>query len=114
MVREHPLIAMIIGGLCSLAPGQAWTMEMANLESAPVHKVHMNETRPNSLEGGFELLEMAINNKEERLIWESSLSYGNDSNRAVVKFGLVTVLCRSPISLCHLGFERERTDAAQI
>lgn len=64
MVREHPLIAMIIGGLCSLAPGQAWTMEMANLESAPVHKVHMNETRPNSLEGGFELLEMAINNKE--------------------------------------------------
>lgn len=29
-------------------------------------------------------------------------------------FGLVTVLCRSPISLCHLGFERERADAAQI
>ncbi len=28
--------------------------------------------------------------------------------------GLVTVLCRSPISLCHLGFERERADAAQI
>jgi acrylyl-CoA reductase (NADPH) len=26
--------------------------------------------------------------------------------------GLVTVLCRSPISLCHLGFERERADAA--
>jgi len=28
--------------------------------------------------------------------------------------GLVTVLCRSPISLCHLGFEREWADAAQI
>ena len=28
--------------------------------------------------------------------------------------GLVTVLCRSPISLCHLCFERERADAAQI
>jgi len=28
--------------------------------------------------------------------------------------GLVTVLCRSPISLCHLGFERERADATQI
>lgn len=30
------------------------------------------------------------------------------------KLGLVTVLCRSPISLCHLGFEGERADAAQI
>lgn len=30
------------------------------------------------------------------------------------EFGLVTVLCRSPNSLCHLGFEREWTDAAQI
>jgi hypothetical protein len=30
------------------------------------------------------------------------------------RFGLVTVLCRSPISLCHLGFEREGADAAQI
>ena len=29
-------------------------------------------------------------------------------------FGLATVLCRSPISLCHLGFEFERADAAQI
>jgi hypothetical protein len=28
--------------------------------------------------------------------------------------GLVTVLCRSPISLSHLGFEGERADAAQI
>ena len=28
--------------------------------------------------------------------------------------GLVTVLCRSPISLCHLGFEGERANAAQI
>ncbi len=28
--------------------------------------------------------------------------------------GLVTVLCRSLISLCHLGFECERADAAQI
>ncbi|MGA9219649.1 MAG: nuclease-related domain-containing protein, partial [Pseudomonas graminis] len=35
------------------------------------------------------------------------LNNGRDS-------GLVTVLCRSPISLCHLGFERERADAAQI
>jgi hypothetical protein len=31
-----------------------------------------------------------------------------------IKSGLVTVLCRSPISLCHLGFEGERADAAQI
>ena len=28
--------------------------------------------------------------------------------------GLVTDLCRSAISLCHLGFECERADAAQI
>lgn len=28
--------------------------------------------------------------------------------------GLVPVSCRSAISLCHLGFERERADAAQI
>ena len=28
--------------------------------------------------------------------------------------GLVTVLCRSLISLCHLGFECERADTAQI
>ena len=28
--------------------------------------------------------------------------------------GLVTVLRRSPVSLCHLGFECERADAAQI
>jgi hypothetical protein len=28
--------------------------------------------------------------------------------------GLVTVLCRSPISLRHLGLECERADAAQI
>ena len=27
-------------------------------------------------------------------------------------FGLVTVLCRSPISLSHLGFEGERADSA--
>ena len=31
-----------------------------------------------------------------------------------VRFGLVTVLCRSPISLGHLGFEGEWADAAQI
>ena len=30
------------------------------------------------------------------------------------KIGLVTVLCRCLISLCHLGFECERADAAQI
>ena len=29
-------------------------------------------------------------------------------------FGLVTVLCWSPISLCHVGLECERADAAQI
>ena len=29
-------------------------------------------------------------------------------------FGLVTVLCRSPISLCHVGFEREWANAAEI
>ena len=28
--------------------------------------------------------------------------------------GLVPVLCRSLVSLCHLGFEGERADAAQI
>jgi hypothetical protein len=32
----------------------------------------------------------------------------------MVKIGLVTVLRRSPISLCHLGLECERADAAQI
>ena len=32
----------------------------------------------------------------------------------MVRFGLVTVLCRSLNSLCHLGFECERADAAQI
>lgn len=32
----------------------------------------------------------------------------------VVSTGLVTVLRRSPVSLCHLGFEGERADAAQI
>jgi hypothetical protein len=31
-----------------------------------------------------------------------------------VQSGLVTFSCRSPISLCHLGFECERADAAQI
>ena len=30
------------------------------------------------------------------------------------EFGLVTVLRRSPISLCNLGFECEQADAAQI
>jgi len=29
------------------------------------------------------------------------------------QYGLVTVLRRSPVSLCHLGFECERADAAQ-
>jgi non-ribosomal peptide synthetase component E (peptide arylation enzyme) len=33
---------------------------------------------------------------------------------AVLQTGLVTVLCRSPISLRHLGLEFERADAAQI
>lgn len=32
----------------------------------------------------------------------------------VCRNGLVAVLRRSPISLCHLGFEREWADAAQI
>ena len=32
----------------------------------------------------------------------------------VNQIGLVTDLCRSAISLCHLGLERERADAAQI
>jgi hypothetical protein len=30
------------------------------------------------------------------------------------RIGLVTVLCRSPISLRHLGLECERANAAQI
>ncbi|WP_443189675.1 phage integrase central domain-containing protein [Novosphingobium sp. Rr 2-17] len=34
--------------------------------------------------------------------------------RYAIATGLVTVLCRSPISLSHLGFEREWADAAQI
>ena len=33
---------------------------------------------------------------------------------SVVQDGLVTDLCRSPVSLCYLGFECERTDAAQV
>ena len=32
----------------------------------------------------------------------------------LIHTGLVTVLCRSPISLSHLGFEGERANAAQI
>ena len=32
----------------------------------------------------------------------------------IMASGLVPVSCRSAISLCHLGFERERADAAQI
>lgn len=35
-------------------------------------------------------------------------------DRAVLQAGLVPVLRRSPISLCHLGFECEGADAAQI
>lgn len=34
--------------------------------------------------------------------------------RAVARLGLVTVSCRSPISLSYLGFECERADATQI
>ena len=34
--------------------------------------------------------------------------------RLVDECGLVTVLRRSPISLCHLCFERQRADATQI
>ena len=41
-------------------------------------------------------------------IFDGEPSSGTDDT------GLVTVLCRSPISLCHLGFEREGADAAQI
>ena len=36
-----------------------------------------------------------------------------ESWKEAALFGLVTVLCRSLISLCHLGLERERADAAQ-
>ncbi|WP_221792144.1 copper resistance protein B [Aquisediminimonas sediminicola] len=88
MSRENPLIAMIMGGLCALAPQSASAMEMANLESGPVQQVHLQDSHPAGLkwEGGFELLEMAINNKEERLIWEGGLSYGSDLHRLVVKF----------------------------
>ncbi|QPI73710.1 transposase [Sphingobium sp. Cam5-1] len=39
---------------------------------------------------------------------------GYDADWFRKALGLVTVLCRSPISLCHLGFERERADAAQV
>ena len=39
------------------------------------------------------------------------LDFGNGFE---VLCGLVTVLRRSPISLCHLGLECERADAAQI
>ena len=38
--------------------------------------------------------------------------HGRVRDRAL--FGLVTALCRSSISLCHLGFEGERADAPQI
>jgi hypothetical protein len=34
------------------------------------------------------------------------------TTEAVRRAGLVTVLRRSPISLCYLGLECERTDAA--
>ena len=40
---------------------------------------------------------------------------GAEARDALVKLiGLVTVLCRLPISLCHLGFECERANAAQV
>ena len=38
----------------------------------------------------------------------------DDPAALMAVIGLVTVLRRSPISLCHLGFERERAYAAQI
>ena len=56
-----------------------------------------------------------------QVTWEDTLSpsSGHGVTTVVmgncgVGFGLVTVLRRSPISLCHLGFKRERADAAQI
>ena len=53
---------------------------------------------------------------------EADTTYGRCSIRRrktqlpllTLRSGLVTVLCRSPISLCYLGLECERADAAQI
>jgi Arm DNA-binding domain len=46
---------------------------------------------------------------------ESKLLAGETFEKIIEEWsGLVTVLCRSLDSLRHLGFERERTDAAQI
>jgi len=39
---------------------------------------------------------------------------GTTSLFAALDIGLVTVLRRSPISLCYLGLECERADATQI
>jgi len=48
-------------------------------------------------------------------VWDRLLSaVSADFNGELVMIGLVPVLCRSPISLSHLGFEGERADAAQI
>ncbi|WP_370638863.1 strawberry notch-like NTP hydrolase domain-containing protein [Croceicoccus sp. Ery5] len=65
----------------------------------PTHEAFMTEIRA----GGVAAMELVARDlKAQGLYLARALS------------GLVTVLCRSPISLCHLGFERERADAAQI
>jgi hypothetical protein len=43
-----------------------------------------------------------------------ALAIADELQRCGLQTGLVTVLCRSPISLCHLRFECERADATQI
>ena len=49
-------------------------------------------------------------------VLDAELAPGLDLHYASLldQLGLVPVLRRSPISLCHLGLERERADAAQI
>ena len=59
--------------------------------------------------------ELAIRlGRQAEAVCRHYLSAGHREGRYWLVGGLVTVLCRSPISLCHLGFKRERADAAQI
>ena len=94
------------------------------LRSEEVEPQFKTPDRPSLLDpfseklSGWLAIEARKSRKQKRTVKQIhadlvSLGYGGSYAR-VAAFGLVSVLCRSPISLCHLGFERERADAAQI
>ena len=57
-----------------------------------------------------------IGDEEEFIVMETAnvRDFPTSQGTSVTQTGLVPVSCRSPISLCHLGFECERADTAQI